>query len=72
MNESSKACPTMTPVHEETEDEVMTEVTSMTTSTNPMRTSAHLAEKLNKYKTTESNNGTMSPEAMDIDMEEKK
>jgi len=50
----------------------MTEVTPMSMGTIPMRSLACLAEKLNKYRTTESNNGMKTPEAMDINMEEKK
>ncbi len=72
MNKSPKAHPTMTPVHEETEDKVMTKVTPMTIGTNSTQTTACLVEKLKKLMTMESTNGTMTPTAMDIDMEEMK
>jgi len=70
MNEASEAYPNMTPVHKETEDEVMMETTAMPESMGTMRTYTHLAEKLKKLMTMDTANETTTAKTIDIDMDE--
>jgi len=69
MNNVSKVRTSMTPVNKEMADKVMTEVATPTASTNPMRTSAQLAEKLKKLMQSMDTNGNKE-DTMEIDEEE--
>ncbi len=70
MNEDPKAQTKMTPVNEETKDEIMTEAAMLATSTSTARTSAQLAKKLKKLLAMDTS--TSMAEAIEIDEEEQR